>query len=190
MNVSRLRGCRCAFGPAETFDIVQLFCSFPVGRVLLVCIQLCPSLVGHVYLFSPLPLNFFSRHAADIFFLFFFRLFVASGVIFFCPHGSRRSFVLLFFSFYLFSVLLLTKLTSSFTLLFPIFLVYLFCLPENLLGLSACQSKGEAGSPTQSHKFSHTFWFVPPSTWRPFLSPVSTVPCSRSIALLLIDPDV
>ncbi|KAI0271123.1 hypothetical protein BGY98DRAFT_206611 [Russula aff. rugulosa BPL654] len=72
----------------------------------------------------------------------------------------------------------------------PIFFVYLFCLPENLLGLSACQSKGEAGSHTQSHKFSHIFRFVPPSTWRPFLSPVSIVPCSRSIALLLIDPDV
>lgn len=74
--------------------------------------------------------SLFSQHAADIFFLFFFHLFVASYA-----HGSRRPFLFFFLLSILGVVLLLlTKLTSSFTLLFPFFLFYLFCLPENLLG--------------------------------------------------------
>jgi hypothetical protein len=176
MNVSRLWGCRCAFGPAETFDVVRLFCSFPIVRVLL---RPHPTFVrrpsSFTCIYSPFPLLKFPLppDMLLIYFSFFFSFFFCFHLsVASCPHGSRRPFV--FLLFFLLSILgvvllLLTKLTSSFTLRFPFFcFIYFACLRISWVCLLA-RSKGETGH-TQSHKFSHIFWFVPPSTWCPFFS--------------------
>jgi prepilin signal peptidase PulO-like enzyme (type II secretory pathway) len=128
MNVSRLQGCRCAFGPVGTFDVVRIFCSFPMVLHPHITFFDAP-FVGHVYLFSPF---LFTPNM-----LLFSFLFSSFRCILCDIHLSARVPQVVFvslFSFFLLSILgvvllLLTKLTSSFTLLFPFFLfIYFTCL--------------------------------------------------------------
>lgn len=189
MNVSCLQGCRCAFGPAETFNVVHFFLAHFLTVRVFVRNQLCSSLVGHVYLFLS-PFLFLLPTCCCSFFFFPFRLFVASCVIFIYTHGFRRSFLFLSL-FSLLSILgvvllLLTKLTSSFTLLFPIFFLFIYfaCLRISWVCLFARAKEKQV----HTHKVTNSLTFCLLSTWRPFFPPVSIVPCSRSIALLLIDP--
>lgn len=84
-----------------------------------------PSFIGHVYLFF--PHCFCSHNMLLISFPFPFLFSLHPVLIFICPHGSRRSFVFFFLlSILCVVLLLLTKLTSSFTLLFPFFLFIYF----------------------------------------------------------------
>ena len=87
-----------------------------------------PSFIGHVYLFF-FSFSFCSQHATD---LFFTVLSLHPVLICICPHVVPQVVCVPFFFFLLYILgvvlLLLTKLTSSFTLLFPIFFC-LFMLP-------------------------------------------------------------
>lgn len=141
---------RCAFGPAETFDVVRLFCSFPMVNFLST-----PFIHwSRVSIFSSLLLP---PNMLLIFFPSFFLLFVASCVEFHCPHGSRRSFVLFFFP-YIYSRCCTFAPHKANKFIYPSlpnFFVYLFCLPENLLGLSARQKQRRSMSHTKSQILSH-----------------------------------
>jgi len=131
-----------------------------------------PSFIGHVYIFS--------QHA-DIFFSSFrctlcdFHLFARVPQVVCVP-------LFFFFFSFIYSRCCTFALHKANMLIYPslpIFFVYLFCLLENLLGLQV------------THKVTLTssgLCFLVPGVLS--FSPVSIPPCSRSIALLLIDPDV
>ena len=106
--------------------------------------------------------------------------------IFICLHGLRRSFL---FLLYILGVvlLLLTKLTSSFTLLFPFFLFIYFAYVRISWVCLLARSKQVTHKATNCLTSSGVCLIVPGVL---SFFPLSIVPCSRSIALLLIDPDV
>jgi len=181
MNVSHLRGCRCAFGPEETFDVVRFFCSFPMVVLLRNFLRRSMpfirwsrvSIFFSHFLFTPNML---------LIFLFFSRLFVASCVNFICPYGSRRSLCvpLFFFLLSILGVVLLLLTAKKFIYpSLPIFFcfIYFACLRISL-AWSVCSPEQRR---SRSHKFSHiSSGLCLLSTWRPFFPPISIVPCSRS----------